>query len=136
MCPSASTNVTRAYLLQTFILTVLAGGLGGWMYFSAFPGHYFSGYPALPAFFFLLGTIQVSIVEKCRKAMPQKLALMYLLVRMGRTVLSLVFLLACCIVLREEALRFTLTFAAFYVIYLAYDTWFFGVKGNKINEKK
>ena len=63
--------------------------------------------------------------------MPQKTALMYLLARMGRTVLSLIFLLAYCIGKPEEALKFTIAFAVCYVVYLMYDTWFFGVRGNK-----
>ncbi len=135
MCPSASTNMKRTYCLHTLALTLLVGGLGGWGYFTVFPRHYFSGYLILPIFFFLLGIGMMNVVEKCRKAMPQKLALMYLLARMGRTLLSLLFLLVYCIVMREEALKFTLAFALFYVIYLAYDTWFFGAKGNRILEK-
>ena len=73
----------------------------------------------------------VSVVEKCQRTMPQKTALMYLLARMGRTVLSLIFLLAYCIGKPEEALKFTIAFAVCYVVYLMYDTWFFGVRGNK-----
>ncbi len=63
--------------------------------------------------------------------MPQKTASMYLLARMGRTVLSLIFLLAYCIGKPEEALKFTIAFTVCYVVYLMYDTWFFGVRGNK-----
>lgn len=131
MCPCASTNIKGSYILQTFLLTVLIGGMGGWGYFTLFPGHYFQGYPALPVFFFLLGAGMVNVEEWCRKTMPQKQAMMYLLIRMSRTLLSLVFLLVCCIAMREEALKFTLAFAVYYIIYLAYDTWFFGVRGNK-----
>ncbi len=135
MYPSVSTKTMRSYLLQTFALTILVGGVLGWIYFSVFPEHYFQGYPALPVFFFLLGAGTVGLMEKWGMTMPQKITLMYLLARMGRTILSLVFLLVCCITAHEEAFRFSLAFAVFYVIYLIYDTWFFGVKGNKKIDK-
>ena len=135
MYPSVSTKTMRSYLLQTFALTILVGGVLGWIYFSIFPEHYFQGYPALPVFFFLLGVGTVGLMEKWGKTMPQKITLMYLLARRGRTILSLVFLLVYCITAREEAFRFALAFVVFYMIYLIFDTWFFGVKGNKKIDK-
>ena len=135
MCTCASIDRRRTYVVHTLALTLLTGGLGGWAWFTTFPEHYFRGYPVLPVFFFLLGVGMVDVVERCRKSIPQKSALMYLLIRMGRTLLSLVFLLTGCLAIRGEALKFTLAFAVFYVIYLAYDTWFFGVRGNKNFDK-
>ena len=81
MYPSVSTKTMRSYLLQTFALTILVGGVLGWIYFSVFPEHYFQGYPALPVFFFLLGAGTVGLMEKCQNLFG--LILNFLQVNMG-----------------------------------------------------
>ena len=104
----------RNYLWQVALLTVLVGGIGGWVYYSVFPHHYFGGYPLIPAFFLVFGVFMINMVESCRYRMPGRMLQIYLLMRVMRM-----------LALREEAKEFLLTFIANYLIYLTYDSWFF-----------
>lgn len=115
----------RNYLLHTTLLTLLVGGLGGWIYFSFFPHHYFSGYPLIPIFFYIFGFFMIRMTDNCRRKMPGKMLLIYLLIRVMRMLASMIVMLIYCIAVREEATEFLLTFIANYLIYLMYDSWFF-----------
>ena len=108
--------------MHTALLTVLIGGIGGWIYFSIFPYHYFGGYPLIPIYYFVFGAFMISMVENCRHRMPKRMLQIYLLMRM---LLSIIVMLIYCIIVRKEAKEFLLTFIVNYVIYLTYDTWFF-----------
>lgn len=115
----------RNYLLQVALLTILVGGVGGWGYYSAFPHHYFSGYPLIPAFFFIFSVFMINMVEACRHKMPKYMLQMYLLIRVMRMLVSIIVMVVYCVAVREEAKYFLLTFIANYIIYLVYDSWFF-----------
>lgn len=115
----------RNYLIQTAILTILLGGVGGWIYFKTNPHHYFDGYPLIPSFFFLFGWLMINIVEWSRRKMPGKLLQTYLLLRVMRMLASFILMVLYCVIVREEAQAFLLTFIANYLIYLTYDSWFF-----------
>ena len=119
------TITKRNYLLQTAILTLLVGGVGGWVYYSINPHHYFGGYPLIPLFFFIFGAFMISMVESCRRRMPGRMLQIYLLMRVMRMLVSMIVMLTYCVAVRQEAKLFLLTFIANYLIYLIYDSWFF-----------
>ncbi len=115
----------RNYLWQSALLTLLIGVVGGGVYFNFFPHHYFGGYPLIPLFFFAFGVFTISMTEMCRKHSPQRLLQIYMLLRVMRMLFSIIVMGVYCIVVREEAKEFLLTFIANYLIYLIYDSWFF-----------
>lgn len=115
----------RNYLIQTAILTILLGGVGGWIYFNTNSHHYFNGYSLIPSFFFLFGWLMINIVEWSRRKMSGKLLQIYLLLRVMRMLASFILMILYCVIVREEAQAFLLTFIANYLIYLTYDSWFF-----------
>ena len=125
----------RNYLWQVALLTVLVGGIGGWVYYSVFPHHYFGGYPLIPAFFLVFGVFMINMVESCRYRMPGRMLQIYLLMRVMR---MLIVMLVYCVAVREEAKEFLLTFIANYLIYLTYDSWFFFTfeMNRKLKKKK
>lgn len=127
----------RNYLLFTAFLTILVGGLGGWVYYSAFPHHYFSGYPLIPIFFYVFGIFMVSMTETCRQRMPGRMLQIYMLMRVMRMLASFIVMVVYCVAVREEAKEFLLTFIANYLIYLIYDSWFyFTFEANRKLKKK
>ncbi len=131
----------RNYLWQITLLTFLLGGVGGCIYFYNFPHHYFGGYPLIPLFFFVFGIFEINMVEVCRKHSPQRLLQIYMLMRVMRMLFSILLMAVYCIVVREEAKAFLLTFVGNYLVYLIYDSWFFFTfeknrKMKKKNEKK
>lgn len=111
--------------MHTVLLTALTGILGGWAYFSINPHHYFGGYPLIPFFFFVFGAFTINMTENCRQRMPGRMLQIYLLIRVMRMLVSMIVMLIYCVVVREEARAFLLTFIANYLIYLIYDSWFF-----------
>lgn len=118
-------RIKRIYFFQTLFLTLIVGGLGGWGYFSIFPHHYFSGYPLIPVFYFLIGLGNVCIMDMVNRTMPKQAAMMYLLLRAGRMILSMLLMVVFCVMVPHEATEFLLTFVLNYLIYLIYDSWFF-----------
>lgn len=131
------TITKRNYLLQTALLTLLMGGVGGWGYYAVNPHHYFRGYPLIPLFFFVFGMLMIHVIEFFRRRMPERMMLAYMLVRSLRMFASMVFMLVYCVAVREEARVFLLTFIANYLIYLMYDSWFFFVfEANRKLKKK
>lgn len=132
------TITKRNYLLQTAILTLLVGGVGGWVYYSINPHHYFGGYPLIPLFFFIFGAFMISMVESCRRRMPGRMLQIYLLMRVMRMLVSMIVMLTYGVAVRQEAKLFLLTFIANYLIYLIYDSWFFFTfeANRKLKKKK
>lgn len=122
----------QRYLLRLLLLTVVAGIGGGWGYFALFPQHYFNGYPLIPAYFLVLGWVQMEIVGLFRKDTPQRLIQMYMLVRVIRMLASFLLMGVYCLIVRSEAVAFTLAFIVYYLIFLIFDSWFFYTfEGNK-----
>lgn len=127
----------RNYLWQSALLTLLVGVIGGYIYFDFYPHHYFGGYPLIPTFFFIFGVFTISMTETCRKHSPRHLLQIYMLLRVMRMLFSIIVMAVYCIAVQEEAKEFLLTFIANYLIYLAYDSWFyFSFELNRKNKKQ
>lgn len=79
----------------------------------------------------------INIVEWSRKKMPAKLLQIYMLLRVMRMLASFILMVLYCVIVREEARSFLLTFIANYLIYLTYDSWFFFTfEANKKSQKE
>ena len=115
-----SINLTkRKYLLYLTLITLLLSGVGGVTYFSLVPEHYFGGYPLIPVFFYIFGVFNIYMFDACRRFAPVIVLVIY------------------CMVVREEAVAFLLTFIVNYLIYLVFETSFFaGYELNKKRQKK
>lgn len=115
----------RNYLLQSLLLTLLLGGIGGVFYYSINPEHYFGGYPIIPLFFWTGGVFTIQMVEMCRRHSPKHLLQIYLLIRMLRMLLAIIVMGVYCVAVRQEVRAFVMTFIINYFIYLIHDSWFF-----------
>ena len=115
----------RNYLLQSLLLTLLLGGIGGVLYYTLNPHHYFGGYPVIPLFFWIGGVFTINMVEMCRRHSPKHLLMMYLLIRVLRMLLAVIVMSIYCVAVRQEVRAFVMTFIANYFIYLIHDSWFF-----------
>lgn len=126
----------RSYVLLTVLLFIIVGMVGGWIYSQAFPQNYFNGYPAIPVYFLMMGIASINILERGRGKSPVRMLQIYMLVRVVRMIVSLLFMVVYCLAVREEALTFMLTFIVYYLIYIIYDSWFFyKLEGNQKKEK-
>lgn len=127
----------RNFIALHTLFAILSAGVGALILHVALPGHYFGGYPFIPAYFYLFGLFSIYMFDACRRHAPQRLSLLYLAIKMVKMILSLILLLMYCIAVREEAKAFLLTFISFYLIYLIFETWFFfSFEVNRKRKKK
>ena len=127
----------RKYLLYLTLITLLLSGVGGVTYFSLVPEHYFGGYPLIPVFFYIFGVFNIYMFDACRRFAPEKMLLLHLAMKVLKMILSVIVLVIYCMVVREEAVAFLLTFIVNYLIYLVFETSFFaGYELNKKRQKK
>ena len=133
-----SINLTkRKYLLYLTLITFLLSGVGGVTYFSLVPEHYFGGYPLIPVIFYIFGVFNIYMFDACRRFAPEKMLLLHLAMKVLKMFLSVIVLVIYCMVVREEAVAFLLTFIVNYLIYLVFETSFFaGYELNKKRQKK
>lgn len=131
------TVTKKKYLWGLVLLTLLVDVAGGWIFFRFFLEHYFSGYPLIPVFFGIVGLLNVQLFDYLRHRNPKQLHLVYMGGKAVRMVLSILMILVYCLVVRQEARAFALTFAANYLIFLTYETcFFFGYEQNKKLQNK
>ena len=117
--------VIRTYLWQSVLLTLAAGGVGGYLYSIYFPEASLGGFLSIPLFFLLAGVVAMTVTELCRQRKPRQLPLVYLLTRGVKMVLAVVMLAIYCFSRPEEARGYLIAFIAFYLLYLIYESWFF-----------
>ena len=135
-------NISRTKLNFIALLTVFSVvcGMGGWLILHyVFPETYFPGYLFIPIYFYLVGVFSIWCFDACRKKAPQKILLLYLALKVGKMILSVLVASICCVIMRESVKPFLLTFISFYVLYLIYETCFFtrfelNLKRKKINK--
>lgn len=129
-----NTSPTKKLFIITYTLLMLVAGwsigpgIATWM-----PEYYFKWYPFIPVFFYVFGWFDISMFEACRRLAPQKIQLVYLGTKAVKMLFSLIVLLVYSVKVEEKKVEFCLTFFAFYLINLVFESWFFYryERGNK-----
>ena len=121
-----SISLTKKLFVTWFTLLILVSGWTiGPVLATWFPEHYFEWYPFIPVFFYIFGYFDISIFEFCRRYAPQKMQLVYLGTKAIKMLFSLMVLLIYAVKVEEKKVEFFLTFFVFYLISLAFESWFF-----------
>ena len=121
-----SISLTKKLFVTWFTLLILVSGWTiGPVLATWFPEHYFEWYPFIPVFFYIFGYFDISIFEFCRRYAPQKMQLVYLGTKAVKMLFSLMVLLIYAVKIEEKKVEFFLTFFVFYLISLAFESWFF-----------
>lgn len=131
----------RNFICWHTLFAIISAVLGAVILHYALPGHYFRSYPLIPLYLYVFGLVSIYAFDVCRQSAPKKMLLLYLAIKMGKMILSLVLVLIYCLAVREEVKAFLLTFISFYLVYLIFETWFFfsfemNQKRKKKNKKK
>jgi hypothetical protein len=88
-------------------------------------------------FFFLYETAVIWIIESKRKILsPRQSINLFLGLKVGKIILSLVFATIYAIVVKIELKRFILVFVAFYLAYLLFDTVYLANGEKKVKSDK
>ncbi|MDR1742944.1 MAG: hypothetical protein LBR48_03880 [Dysgonamonadaceae bacterium] len=115
----------RGFIVSLTLFIAICGGLGAVILHTFLSGQYFGAYPLIPAFFYLLGLFSIYAFEVVRDKYPQKLTLFYMAEKIIKLLLSIIFILLYCVVVKVQVKAFILTFVGFYVLYLIFETGFF-----------
>ena len=117
---------TKRNFILLLALCAAASGTGGWLLFQkVIPEHYFGGYCLIPVYFFLFGLFSIGVFDMCRRRAPQKMLLAYLALKALKLISSVMLMVIHCVAMPEDTKAFLLTFAAFYLLYLLFETGFF-----------
>ena len=121
-----SISLTKKLFVTWFTVLILVSGWTiGPILATWFPEHYFEWYPFIPVFFYIFGYFDISIFDFCRRYAPQKMQLVYLGTKAIKMLFSLMVLLIYAVKVEEKKVEFFLTFFVFYLISLAFESWFF-----------
>ena len=117
----------RNFLGYLSILTLVGGGLGALVLHYLEPGHYFGGYPLIPVYFYIFGVFYIYMFDACRRHAPEMMVMLFLVAKVLKMIVSVFLLIIYCVAVPDSAIEFLLTFLAFYLGYLIYESWFFFV---------
>jgi hypothetical protein len=113
-------------LMSLFTLTILLFGWGGWVILkNIFPNEQFSWYLYIPIMFFLMGNLLIIILAKNYKLEAKKLVNLYMVIKLVKLVIAMIYILAFYFVVKDDLRAFGLVFAAFYAIYIACEFYIF-----------
>lgn len=110
--------------LITFINVVLGVALGGLLY-TIWPSHYFRWYPSIPLFYWVMGLAMAFFLDQVKKKHGDMIVTIYMIVRLCKFLIALVFLWFYATLIGEHVRSFGLTLMLFYFIYLVLETYTF-----------
>ena len=108
--------------LITFINAVIGISLGGLLY-NIWPEHYFTWYPSIPFFYWLMAIAMTFFLDRVKRRNGDVTVTMYMLVRFCKFTIACVFLWMYAALVKENLRAFGFTLMLFYFIYLGLETY-------------
>lgn len=113
----------RLILILTLATAIIAGA-GGYLLERIPMEVSISMYWTVPLFFFLLNIgFVVAITQKQEQLAEKKRLNLYLIIRLAKLILSILFFVVYWLLFPAEIKIFLLVFGAFYILYLAFETY-------------
>ena len=113
-------------LMSLFALVMLVLGWTGWgILKKMYPEETFSWYPYIPCVFLLMGVSMIIILAKNYKKEAKKLVNIYMVLKLVKLVMAMIYLLAFYFIVRDDIRVFGIVFAAYYGIYIGLETGIF-----------
>ncbi|NDW19375.1 hypothetical protein D0T53_10690 [Dysgonomonas sp. 216] len=115
----------------TFVCAAILGALLFYVFPQFYPGWYFE----IVFFFLILETALISFIESVsRKTTSRKMVNMYMLTKVVKMLLSLIFITIYVLVVKENIKNFVLTFIIFYVLSIVMETFLFSKIEKRLKE--
>lgn len=108
--------------LTTFINAAIGITLGGLLY-TIWPQYYFKWYPSIPVFYWLMAILMAFFLDRVKRKKGDVTVITYMLVRLCKFTLALVFLWMYAALVGEQLKMFGFTLMIFYFIYLTLETY-------------
>lgn len=112
--------------MSLFALAMLILGWSGWAILKKiYPNEVFTWYPYIPCVFLLMGISTILILSGNYKKEAKKLVNIYMILKLVKLVVAMVYLLAFYFIVRTDIRVFGFVFAAYYGIYIGLETGIF-----------
>jgi len=129
-------NLKRKLILIHTAVMLLCGWGALLLIKAVLPAYYFAWYPYIPTFFFVIGIIFISILDRVNSENPRKTVNLYMLLRLSKVFLSLVFGSIYFFAVKVQLKEFGLVFISFYLLYLGLETYYFYLTEKEIKKIK
>lgn len=115
---------TKVVVLFTFLMLVAAWGFW-WLQTVLIPTSAIDAYPFIPLVFYFSGIVLVQTLYRLDKTNPRKLVNVYMLLKLLKMVIAGIMALIYLLVLHTPLKPFIIVFAAFYMLYILFETYVF-----------
>ena len=115
---------TKVVVLFTFLMLVAAWGFW-WLQTVLIPTGAIDAYPFIPLVFYFSGIVLVQTLYRLDKTNPRKLVNVYMLLKLLKMVIAGIMALIYLLVLHTPLKPFIIIFAAFYMLYILFETYVF-----------
>lgn len=118
-------------------LVMLLSGWGvWWLLKTLLPDTYFTWYPVIPCFFYIMGLVFIVVITHDYKENQRKLVNLYMIIKLCKVAASLVLGTIYLIFVKVQIRDFSVVFIGFYLLYLGIETYFFYLAEEVIKKKK
>lgn len=115
---------TKIVVLFTLLMFVSAWGFW-WLQTVLIPTGAIDAYPFIPLVFYFSGIVLVQTLYRLDKTNPRKLVNVYMLLKLLKMVIAGIMALIYLLVLHTPLKPFIIVFAAFYMLYILFETYVF-----------
>ena len=125
----------RLFLFVTWVYSVVGVSLGGLLN-TIWHTHYFAWFPAIPIYFYLLEITMLIVLEKANRKRPDSVVTSYMITRLVKLILTIVFLWVYMVFIGDSLRSFALTAMLFYFICMFFETYMFYLYEKRRMKKK
>ena len=125
----------RLFLFVTLVYSVVGVSLGGLLN-TIWHTHYFAWFPAIPIYFYLLEITMLIVLEKANRKRPDSVVTSYMITRLVKLILTIVFLWVYMVFIGDSLRSFALTVMLFYFICMFFETYMFYLYEKRRMKKK
>lgn len=127
----------RLTIIVTTVYTLV--GVAAWALFKfIIPQQHFGYFPSIGIFFLANGLLLNYVLNATKNSHPKHLLNVYMLSRVIKLMLTVIFLLFYVKLVGESNVAFAITLMAFYIVYMILELYIYFLyeKRRKANEKK
>ena len=125
----------RLIIILTAVM--LISGWGTWgLLVSILPDSYFSWYPIIPCFYYIMGLVLIQVITRDKRENELKLVNLYMIIKLAKVAACILLGGIYFLAIAQQIRDFVIVFVGFYLLYLGLETYFFYLTEEIIKKKK
>lgn len=125
----------KLFLLLT-IAYLAVGGISGVIFGFLIPEEYFGMFPAIGIFYWMMGVILTVSLDQCKKTNPDKLLNVFMINKVVKFVLTLLFLVLYVRFYPEIKMQFSISLMCNFFVLSFLEMYIYYLYNKKITQKK